>query len=41
MVSDVLQDGLQPQPSLLGGGDDLIGGQEEAMATSVPQLKGK
>ena len=36
----VIHDGHQSQPSLLGGGDDLIGGQEEAVMTGVPQLEG-
>ena len=41
MVTDVLHDVLQGQPGLGGGGDDLIGGQEETVATGVPQLEGE
>lgn len=32
---------FQGQPRLRGGGDDLIGGQDEAIATGVPQLEGE
>lgn len=35
----VIHDGHQSQPSLLGGGHDLIGWQDETIAASVPQLK--
>lgn len=37
---DILHDVFQGQPSLGGGGDDLIGWKDETIATSVPQLKG-
>lgn len=36
----MIHDGHESQPSLLGCGEDLIGRQDEAIATSVPQLKG-
>lgn len=36
----MIHDGHQTQPSLLGGGDDLIGWQDEAKTTSIPQLEG-
>lgn len=36
----MIHDGHESQPSLLGCGEDLIGWQDEAIATSVPQLKG-
>lgn len=36
----MVHDGHQSQPGLLGGGDDLIGWQDEAVTASVPQLKG-
>lgn len=40
MVHGVLHDGLQCQPCLLGRGDDLGSWQQEAIAPSVPELKG-
>ena len=40
VLGSVLHDGHQSQPSLLGGGDDLIGWQDEAVAAGVPQLEG-
>lgn len=36
----VIHDGHESQPRLLGCGEDLTGWQDEAIATSVPQLKG-
>lgn len=36
----MIHDSHQSQPSLLGGGDDLTGWQEETVAASVPQLEG-
>lgn len=36
----VIHDGHESQPSLPGCGDDLVGWQDEAIATSVPQLEG-
>lgn len=36
----VVHDGHQSQPSLLGGGNDLIGGQQEAVEAGVSQLEG-
>lgn len=36
----MVHDGHESQPSLLGGGEDLIGRQDEAIATSIPQLEG-
>lgn len=36
----MLHDVLQSQPGLRGGGDDLIGWQDETIATSVSQLEG-
>lgn len=41
MITDVLHDVFQSQPGLGGRGDDLIGWQDETIATSIPQLKGK
>lgn len=41
MVTDVLHHVLQSQPGLRGRRDDLIGRKDEAVATSVPELKGK
>lgn len=41
MVTDVLHHVLQSQPCLGGCRDDLIGWEDEAVATSVPKLKGK
>lgn len=35
----MLHDGLQPQPGLLGSGDDLVGWQEEAIVAGISQLK--
>lgn len=35
----VIHDGHQGQPGLLGGGEDLIGWQGEAVTSGVPQLK--
>lgn len=35
----VIHDDHQSQPSLLSRGDDLLGRQEEAVRTLVPQLK--
>lgn len=32
---------FQSEPGLGGGGDDLIGWQNETIATGVPQLEGK
>ncbi|KAK0144910.1 BLOC-1-related complex subunit 5 [Merluccius polli] len=40
MIADVLHDVLEGQPGLRSRGDDLIGWQEEAIATGVPQLEG-
>lgn len=40
VIQGVIHDGHQSQPGLLGGGDDLIGRQDEAIPSSVPQLKG-
>lgn len=40
VLEGVVHDGHQSQPSLLGGGDDLIGRQDEAVAAGVPQLEG-
>ena len=31
----MLHDGLQPQPGLLCGGNDLVGWQEEAIVPSI------
>ena len=39
VLESVIHDGHQSQPSLLGSGDDLIGRQDEAVATCVPKLK--
>lgn len=36
----MFHDGHQSQPGLLGGGQDLVGWEDEAVATSVSQLKG-
>lgn len=41
MVTDVLHHVLQSQPGLRGRRDDLIGRKDEAVATSVPELKGE
>ena len=41
MVACILHDVFQGQPRFTGGGDDLIGWQDETIASSVPQLKGK
>lgn len=41
MVADILNDVFQGQPGLGSSGDDLIGWQDETMATSVSQLKSK
>jgi len=41
MITDVLHDVFQGQPGLGGGRDDLIGWQDETIATGVPQLEGK
>lgn len=41
MVTDVLHDVFQSQPGLRGGGDNLIGRQDESIAAGVPQLEGK
>lgn len=35
VVPRVLHDGLQPQPGLLCGGNDLAGWQEEAVVPSI------
>lgn len=40
VLQGVVHDGHQSQPGLSGSGDNLIGWQQEAIATSVPQLKG-
>lgn len=40
VLEGVIHDGHQRQPSLPGSGDDLIGRQDEAVPTRVPQLKG-
>lgn len=40
MVTDVLHDVFQSQPGLGGGGDDLVGWQDETIATCVSQLEG-
>lgn len=36
----VIHDGHQGQPGLLGGGEDLLGWQQEAVQAGVPQLEG-
>lgn len=41
MITDVLHDVFQSEPGLGGGGDDLIGRQDESVAAGVPQLEGK
>lgn len=41
IVTDVLHDVFQSEPGLWGRGDDLIGRQDESVATGVPQLEGK
>lgn len=41
MVTNILHYVFQTQPCLRGGGDDLIGWQEESVASGVPQLEGK
>lgn len=41
MVQRVLHDDLQRQPRLLGGRDDLFGGEQEPVAPRVPQLEGE
>ena len=40
MVIDVLDEVLEGKPRLGGGGDNLIGWQDETIASSVPQLEG-
>lgn len=40
MVTDVLHDVFESQPGLGGGRDDLIGWQDETVATRVSQLEG-
>lgn len=40
VLDGVIHDGHQSQPSLAGGGDDLIGWQDETETAGVPQLKG-
>lgn len=35
VVPHMLHDGLQPQPGLLCSGDDLVGGQEEAIVPGI------
>lgn len=39
VIQGVLHDGPERHPRLLGRGDDLCGGQQEAIAPSVPELK--
>lgn len=41
MIPDVLHDVLQAQPRLRRRGDDLVRGQQESIASGVPQLKGE
>lgn len=41
VVPDVLHHVLQSQPGLGGRGDDLIGWQDESVATGVPELEGE
>ena len=41
MVPRVQYDDLQRQPRLVGGRDDLFGGEEEPVAPRVPQLEGE
>ena len=36
----MLHDGHQSKPRLLGSGENLIGWQDESIATGVPELKG-
>lgn len=36
----MIHDSHQGQPSLLGGGNDLAGWQDETVTAGVPQLKG-
>lgn len=38
---DILHDIFQSQPGFGGSGNDLIGWQDETVATSVPELKGE
>lgn len=40
VLSSVGHEDPQSQPGLLGGGEDLIGREDEAVAASVSQLKG-
>lgn len=40
VLQSVVHDGLERQPGLLGCGDDLGGGQQEAVAPGVAELKG-
>lgn len=40
VVPDVLHDVLEAQPGLRGGGDDLVGRQQEPVPSGVPQLEG-
>ena len=40
VLAGVIHDGHQSQPSLLGGGQDLVGWEDEAVAAGVSQLKG-
>lgn len=40
VLEGVIHDSHQSQPSLPGGGDDLIGWQDEAVTAGVPQLEG-
>lgn len=41
MLQDMDHDVQQRRPGLGSGGDDLGAGQEEAVASRVPQLKGE
>lgn len=40
VIADILHDVLEAQPGLRGGGDDLVGRQQEPVPTRVPQLEG-
>lgn len=41
VVTDVFHNMLQSQPGFGGGGEDLIGWQDETIAASISQLEGK
>lgn len=41
VVPGMLHDDLQRQPGLLGGGNDLSGGQQESVEPRIPQLEGE